>query len=93
ALALQKLGKADQAKALYQQLTDSGARMIAATPLPSDPAVVPVATRWAIADAHYLAALGNLGSANTVKAKEELAAALKIAPDHLAAQVALSQLK
>jgi tetratricopeptide (TPR) repeat protein len=92
ALALQKLGRADESKALFQQILDSGNRAVAAAALPGSTAVVPAATRTAIADAHYLAALGNMGLAYTDKARAELTVALKISPDHLAAHVAMMQL-
>ncbi len=92
ALAMQKLDQAGESKSLFQQILDDGNRAVAANGLPGSTAVIPAGTRTAIADAHYLAALGNMGLAYTDKAREELTAALKISPDHLAAHVAMMQL-
>ncbi len=88
ALALQKLGEQDRAKALFQQLLDNGRGAIASQNEPTT-----LAQRMRVADAHYLAGLGHEGLGETDKAKQEFTAALQAAPDHLAAKVAMTTLK
>jgi tetratricopeptide (TPR) repeat protein len=89
AMAFQKLGQADNAKTILQQLLDASTA-IANQNAVSDTATVDPARRSTIADAHYLVGLANIGLGNKDKAKQELTLALKASPDHLAAKVALA---
>ena len=91
-LALQKLGQADRAKTLFQQLLDTGTQALASRPVPANTATVPAGARSAAADAFCLSALGNLGLGNKDQARQQLTNALKISPDHLAAKLALANL-
>ena len=91
ALALQKLGQADRAKALFAQLVDAGNKALA-----KDAAILAVATpsqRAKVADAHYLAGLGQLGLNNRKQAQHEFSLALEASPDHYAAMRALTEMK
>ncbi len=91
ALAFARLGKLDRAKALYQQLADTGARNETGLPDVATfvSATVPADQRMRAADAHFIAGLGQLGLGNVDKAKAEFTQALEASPDHLAAKVAL----
>jgi len=83
ALALQKLGQADKAKALFASLVDSGKAALA-TGSPS---------RTRLADAHYLMGLGYLGLDDRAEAKAELSQAVEITPDLAGARVALAAMR
>jgi tetratricopeptide (TPR) repeat protein len=93
-LALQKLGENEKASALFQKLVDAGTQALAGAPAPEALDKTPDAgVRMRIGDAHFLAGLGRLGLNNPEKAREEFAQALRASPDHLAAKVAMSELK
>ncbi len=90
ALALGKLGEGDRAKALFQQLVDTGTQALAKAPNPTPGADVPLVQRIQAADAHYLTGLGQLGLGAKDKAKQEFSLALQASPDHWAAKTALA---
>jgi len=96
ALCLQRLGKAGEAKALFQSLVES--RQRALQPPPAIPGGR-VGTgrqqspRVRLANAHYLAGLGYLGLNDLVKAKAELTEAVQAYPDLVGARAALAALK
>jgi tetratricopeptide (TPR) repeat protein len=93
ARALEKLGQASRADALYKQLCDTGAAQIADahfTQGTDSTAPIPADMRSRLGDAHYLAALGYLGLKDQEKARQELSAALRISPDHLMAKTAIA---
>ena len=81
ALALDKLGQPDRAKAIFTQLIDAGNKALASAP---------AAQRTQVADAHYIAGLGQLGLHNQDQARQEFSLALKASPDHYAAARALN---
>jgi tetratricopeptide (TPR) repeat protein len=81
ALALEKLGQSDRATAIFTQLIDASNRTLSANPAS--------APRTQLADAHYLAGLGQLGLNNPDKARQEFSLALQASPDHYASQRAL----
>ncbi len=95
ALAMRKLGQADEAKAALQELLNSATRALqnpapAATGGrgggrrgPQTPPQLP---------AHYAAALGHLGLGETDQAQQEARAALAINPAHLGARSVLDSL-
>jgi tetratricopeptide (TPR) repeat protein len=92
ALALERLGQADRAKAIFAQLVDAGtARLGDATETKeSSQSGVTSAQHTQIADAHYVVGLGQLGLNNREQAREEFTLALESSPDHYAAERALS---
>jgi tetratricopeptide (TPR) repeat protein len=90
ALALVKLGEADRAKAIFQRLADAGAKASSGAPKLDGKSYAAAAQRAQVADAHYLAGLGQLGLNNKDQARQEFAAALRASPDHLAAHGALT---
>ena len=83
-----KLGETDRAKAMFQQLIDSGTKAL--TSLPEIKVSAAAAQRAKVGDAHCLIGLGQLGLGDTQKAKQEFTLALQASPDHLAAKVALA---
>ena len=87
ALALEKLGQAERAKAIYQQLVDAGAKALGNTP---DKAAS--GQHAQAADAHYLAGLGELGLNRREQARREFSLALEAVPDHYAAMRALAEM-
>jgi tetratricopeptide (TPR) repeat protein len=89
ALALEKLGQEDRAKAIFAQLIDAGNKSLASAPAMSQPVATP-AQRAQVADAHYLIGLGQLGLNNQDKARQEFSLALEASPDHYAAMEALN---
>jgi len=94
AMALMKLGHADRAKTIFEQLIDDGARALAKAPdseTPSQPDATSSQSAQA-ADAHYLAGLGQLGLNNRDQARQEFSLALKASPEHFAAMSALIEM-
>ncbi len=92
ARSFEKLGETDRAKALFQQLQDTGASQItnaSATASAASDGFVPSDLRSRLGDAYYLAALGYLGLNNIDKARQELTEALRMSPDHLMAKAAI----
>jgi tetratricopeptide (TPR) repeat protein len=84
AMALQKLGEADRAKAIFQQLIDSGTQAAANATDPSQ--------KSPLADAHFIAGLGYVGLNQKDQARASFAQALIAKPDHLSAKLAASNL-
>jgi tetratricopeptide (TPR) repeat protein len=94
AMALVKLGQADRARTIFEQLVDAGAKALAKASnleTPSQPYAT-ASERAQVADAHYLAGLGQLGLNNREKARQEFSLALKASPDHDAAMRALKEM-
>lgn len=87
ALALEKLGQAERAKAIYQQLVDVGAKAPSSAPDKESQS-----ERAQNADAHYLAGLGELGLNRRDLARREFSLALEAVPDHYAAMRALAEM-
>jgi tetratricopeptide (TPR) repeat protein len=92
ALALDKLGQDDRAKAIFTQLVDTGSKSLGSAPAmkPAGQSVVTPAQRAQVADAHYLVGLGQLGLNHTDQARQEFSLALEASPDHYAAMRALN---
>ncbi|MCU0913625.1 MAG: DUF5107 domain-containing protein [Planctomycetes bacterium] len=90
ALALRKLGEADRAKALFQQLVDTGTQALAKVSNPAPGADVPLTQRLQAADAHCLIGLGRLGLDEKDRARQEFSLALQASPDHWTARTALA---
>ena len=86
ALALEKLGQSDRARAIFTQLVDAANKELGSSPIKSN-ASAP--QRSQVADAHYIAGLGQLGLQNKDQARQEFSLALKASPDHYAATKAL----
>ena len=89
-LAMRKLGQTDDAKKLFHQLVDAGTAALKTAPAVDFKAVETAADRGRTADAHYLAALGEIGLDDSKAAREELTLALQASPDHLAAKTTLA---
>jgi tetratricopeptide (TPR) repeat protein len=92
ALALEKLGLDDRAKAIFAQLIATGDKALGSAPA-TKPAGQYVATpvqRAEVADAHYLVGLGQLGLNHSDQARQEFTLALEASPDHYAAMRALN---
>jgi len=96
ALADQKLGNKNKAKEVFEELISSAATALSQTTDSSDDSMTAqfrrTSTRSTAALAHYTAGLGYAGLGNKKKAREEFTAALVVAPDYLAAKMALDQL-
>jgi len=92
ALALEKLGQDDRAKAIFAQLVDTGSKALGSAPEMKAPgqSVATAAQRAQVADAHYIVGLGQLGLNNQDKARQEFSLALEASPDHYAAMRALN---
>jgi tetratricopeptide (TPR) repeat protein len=90
ALALEKLGQDDRAKAFFAQLIATGSKSLGSAPEIKGPAVATPAQRAQAADAHYLIGLGQLGLNHQEQARQEFALALEASPDHYAAMRALN---
>jgi tetratricopeptide (TPR) repeat protein len=94
ALALEKLGQDDRAKAIFTQLIVTGSKSLGSAPTmnPLGQSVVTAAQRAQLSDAHYILGLGQLGLNNRDQARQEFALALKASPDHYATIRALSDM-
>jgi tetratricopeptide (TPR) repeat protein len=92
ALALEKLGQEDRAKAIFAQLIATGTKSLGSAPATKTPGqpVVTAAQRAQVADAHYLVGLGQLGLNHQDQARQEFSLALEASPDHYAAMRALN---
>jgi tetratricopeptide (TPR) repeat protein len=86
-LALQKLGKAEDAKAIFRGLVAAGQQALAPQKAVSGPEMSP-RTRRALA--HYVAGLGYLGLNEQNQAKAELSQAVETDPGLAEARVALA---
>jgi tetratricopeptide (TPR) repeat protein len=94
ALALRKLGQADEAGKLLQELVSSAAQALqnpgAGAPGPGRG--LPQSRTAPQLQAHYAAALGHAGLGEKEPAKQSLQAALAINPAHLGARTLLDSL-
>ena len=86
-MSLLKLGETDRAKAMFQQLIDSGNKALAGAPAIQGSA--DSGQRIKVGDAHCIIGLGHLGLSDKQEARQEFELALQASPDHLAAKVAL----
>ena len=87
---MMKLGRGNEAKAIFQGLTNVGGNVV--TVDPSASANEQQSARQRIAQQHYLAGMGYLALGMNDKAKVELSAALEVAPDCLGAREAMTNL-
>jgi tetratricopeptide (TPR) repeat protein len=95
ALALQKLGRAGEAAAIFKDLVEAGRQALHDAPSQVDRSASMTDQQWQrsrLALAHELAGLGYLGLGEQAKAREELKLALQASPDHLGAKTALESL-
>ena len=94
ALAIQKLGRSEGVEVAFRNLVESADRALkqASAADPSASFREQQNYRSSVATAHYIAALGHLGLNDKAKAKQELAQALRVSPDHAIAKAALAEL-
>jgi tetratricopeptide (TPR) repeat protein len=95
ARAQQKLGGADDVKAAFHELVNSGNAALKQSDNTDDtapPSGDRQLSRGRAATAHYIAGLGYAGLDEKENARKEFAAALASSPDHLGAKIALEQL-
>ncbi|MGC8794564.1 MAG: tetratricopeptide repeat protein, partial [Bryobacteraceae bacterium] len=95
AMALEKLGRGQEAEAIYRELVHEGSRTLEQGSREIDFFASfgeQQSQRSRIAAAHYLKGLGHLGLGETQRAREELRQALRFMPDHLGARAELAQL-
>jgi tetratricopeptide (TPR) repeat protein len=92
ALALEKLGKNDAAKAIFAQLVETGSKSLSSATEMKAPgqSVATAEQRAEVADAHYIVGLGQLGLDHNEQARQEFSLALEASPDHYAAMRALN---
>jgi tetratricopeptide (TPR) repeat protein len=96
ALSLRKLGQADKATELLQQLVETANQALQAGPAKPDlsaPLDSLKSQRAALGTAHYAAGLGYLGLNEKLKAREELTKALAASPDQAGAKAELAELR
>jgi tetratricopeptide (TPR) repeat protein len=95
ALCLMKLGQADKAKSMFQDLVNSGQRMMEQQPngFAGGGRGRPQSSRARQAMAHYTIGLGYIGLNDVEKAKAELKQSLELSPDLLGARTALAELR
>jgi Tfp pilus assembly protein PilF len=86
-LALQKLGKTEEAKAVFQGLVTAGQQALTSQKIASGPEMTPRACK---ALAHYITGLGYLGLNDQAGAKAELSQAVQTDPGLAQARVALA---
>jgi tetratricopeptide (TPR) repeat protein len=95
ARALQRLGRNEEARSVFERLVASGTESLQGTQ------AVDVfmkfgaqqSDRQRVAGAHYVRGLGYLGLGDEARAREELTQALQASPDHLGAKTALARLQ
>ncbi len=95
ALAMQKLGRSEGVEVAFRNLVESADRALKQGASAADPSASfreQQNYRSSVATAHYIAALGHLGLNDKAKAKQELAQALRVSPDHAIAKAALAEL-
>jgi tetratricopeptide (TPR) repeat protein len=96
ALSLRKLGRNDEAHAIFQNLLGFGQKALR-EPIPQparrDDDHPQRPPRARLADAHYMLALGSLGLGDRTQAELEFARALETSPDLLGARTALAALR
>ena len=95
ALCLMKLGQADKAKSMFQELVNSGQRAMEqqSAGFAGGGRGRPQSPRARQAMAHYTTGLGYLGLNEVAKAKAELKQSLELSPDLLGARTALADLR
>jgi tetratricopeptide (TPR) repeat protein len=79
ALCLQRIGRTDEAKEVFEELVSSGEKAVQERASTGSTPSGPPRTR--LATAHYVTGLGYLGLNDTGKAKQELTEALRLSPD------------
>jgi len=96
ARALEKLGRTQQARPIYEELVRRATQTLQQT----SPEIDFFASfgeqqsqRSRLAGAHYVKGLGHLGLAEADKARQEFEAALRYMPDHLGARTQLANLR
>jgi tetratricopeptide (TPR) repeat protein len=87
AVAMEKLGQAEQARAIFEQLIDTGTKSLGGVD-----GKEASGQRTKAADAHYLAGLGQLGLKRRDQARREFSLALEAVPDHYAAMRAITEM-
>jgi len=95
ALAMQKLGRTEEAAAAFKNLIEIAQGAIKENGSAPDPGASfreHQNYRSAAATAHYVAALGHLGLNDRDKARQQLAQALRFRPDHPFAKATLAEL-
>ncbi len=96
ALALERLGRSDQAKAAFESLVEAGKSALQ-QPAPaggrSGRMGRAASSRAQTANAHYLTGLGYLGLNEQAQAKAELSEAVEMSPDLVGARSVLASLK
>ena len=94
AMALMNLGQEDRARKIFELLIATGVNALGTAPdmEASSHSNIPAVQRAQVADAHFLAGLGQLGLDKRDEAREEFLLALKASPDHYAAMKALSDM-
>jgi tetratricopeptide (TPR) repeat protein len=95
AMAFQKLGQPDRARKIFSQLIDAGAKALGTASNPGAPMQPNAASTQnaQLADAHFIAGLGQLGLDHRDQARQEFSLALKASPDHYAAMRALTDMR
>ena len=92
---MRKLGRSQDAEAIFRELRDSARGAIQGTST-SVADTAPVAARQGHRDrlalAHFVAGLGHLGLGEADQARHELSETLAISPDHLGARTVLETL-
>ena len=93
-LALEKLGRAGEAEAIFRELVETAQRALENAPKIDPTAAVATqqSQRDRVAQAHYVAGLGALGRRRRDESRREMAECLKISPDHLGAKTAVGEL-
>jgi tetratricopeptide (TPR) repeat protein len=90
ALALARMGQAEKASPLFQELVEQATQALGSSAKldPGSSFEVQQGVRSSMATAHYIAGLGYLGRKESAKAKAAFAKALEWSPDHLGARIA-----
>lgn len=94
-LALRRLGREEQARAVFAQLIETGNRALEQGQKTDFFASFELEqqTRRRLADAHYLIGLGQLGLGRRQQARDAFRRTLEISPDHLGARNALAEIQ
>jgi len=96
ARALEKLGQAQQAREIFEDLVRSATQTLQQTAAEIDFFASfgeQQSQRSRLAAAHYMKGLGRLGLAEADQARQEFEAALRYMPDHLGARTQLAELR
>jgi tetratricopeptide (TPR) repeat protein len=95
ALAMEKLGEKEKAKAAFEALVKEANQALRQGSAKIDYFASfgeQQSQRSRLSLAHYVAGLGHLGLGDKAKAKEEMTRALEVSPDHLGARSALARI-